>query len=265
MADGGNDFIVQNLYEFSDMQFRVFGSHYQCPTARSSSSTPTPTEARFDTEGRLTGLGDLEIDGTVSSPATDLAEYYPIAGELEPGDVVAFVGDGLQIARADTDNFSRIAGIVSSKPGLTLGISYTDETTKYEAPSDIDDANRFIGDDREFWIDRLVLHEIQANKRAPLALAGRVPVKVSDENGPIQAGDLLTLSSVPGHAMRATDDGPVIGTALQSWEQGEGKIIVLANLGWYSNGSQAARVDELEAQVKALATRLESLVAPASR
>ncbi len=36
----------------------------------------------------------------------------------------------------------------------------------------------------------------------PLALSGRVPVKVTDENGGIKAGDLLTTSSLTGHAMK---------------------------------------------------------------
>ena len=36
-----------------------------------------------------------------------------------------------------------------------------------------------------------------------IALAGRTPCKVTDENGPIHPGDLLTSSSTPGHAMRA--------------------------------------------------------------
>ncbi|MDO8627930.1 MAG: hypothetical protein Q7K42_05670, partial [Candidatus Diapherotrites archaeon] len=36
----------------------------------------------------------------------------------------------------------------------------------------------------------------------PVALSGRVPVKVSTENGVIQAGDLLTTSSTAGVAMK---------------------------------------------------------------
>ncbi len=37
----------------------------------------------------------------------------------------------------------------------------------------------------------------------PVALCGRVPCKVTDENGPIRRGDLLTASSTPGYAMKA--------------------------------------------------------------
>jgi hypothetical protein len=47
-----------------------------------------------------------------------------------------------------------------------------------------------------------------------LALLGRIPVMVSDENGPIRPGDLLTSSSTPGVAMRATKPGAIIGQAL---------------------------------------------------
>jgi len=103
-----------------------------------------------------------------------------------------------------------------------------------------------------------VLHEIDVNARAPLALSGRVPCKVSAENGPIRPGDLLTVSSTPGHAMRASEPGTVIGTALQSLDEGEGRILVLANLGWFS-----PRVDAdlaaLEDEVRSLRHDLEAL------
>jgi hypothetical protein len=51
----------------------------------------------------------------------------------------------------------------------------------------------------------------------PVAIAGRVPVKVSLENGPIQTGDMLTSASIPGYAMKATRPGMVIGQALSSF------------------------------------------------
>ena len=67
----------------------------------------------------------------------------------------------------------------------------------------------------------------------PLALAGIVECKVSAENGPIKRGDLLVSSSTQGHAMRADANkikpGMVVGTALASFEQGTGKILILVN------------------------------------
>ena len=67
--------------------------------------------------------------------------------------------------------------------------------------------------------------------RPMLALMGRVPVKVTTEKGPINAGDLLTVSSKPGYAMRCAGanecEGAIIGKALQGLESGEGLILVL--------------------------------------
>ena len=45
-----------------------------------------------------------------------------------------------------------------------------------------------------------------------VAMTGRVYVKASAENGPIQPGDLLTTSATPGHAMRATDRADSFGS-----------------------------------------------------
>jgi hypothetical protein len=78
---------------------------------------------------------------------------------------------------------------------------------------------------------------IDKNNLRPLALAGRVPVKVCIENGPIQIGDMLTTSSTPGFAMKATDRnlgfGAIIGKALESFDgssNDKNKILVLVNL-----------------------------------
>ena len=68
----------------------------------------------------------------------------------------------------------------------------------------------------------------------PLAVIGIVPCKVTTENGPITAGDLLVTSSVPGHAMKGTDRtrmlGAVVGKALESLSEGIGLIQVLVTL-----------------------------------
>jgi len=75
--------------------------------------------------------------------------------------------------------------------------------------------------------------------KPPVALAGRVPCKVTNENGPIEVGDLLTSSSIPGHAMKATDReksfGAIMGKALEPFTQGPkgestGKIIVFVTM-----------------------------------
>ena len=69
-----------------------------------------------------------------------------------------------------------------------------------------------------------------------LALAGRVPVKATTENGPIKVGDLLVSSSKPGYAMKGDKEtiariqGVVLGKAMESLSEGEGEILVLVSL-----------------------------------
>ncbi|MEK7589302.1 MAG: hypothetical protein AAB479_01570 [Patescibacteria group bacterium] len=71
----------------------------------------------------------------------------------------------------------------------------------------------------------------------PIALAGRVPVKVSTENGPIKVGDYLTNSATrPGVAMRASKAGRVIGQALENYndQKNIGTILLFINNTYYS-------------------------------
>jgi hypothetical protein len=111
------------------------------------------------------------------------------------------------------------------------------------------------------------VREIEVNGRAPLALAGRVPVKVTDENGGIEPCDLLTLSSLPGRAMKFTGAGPTLGTALESWTSGEGRILVFARTGGGAGAERelAALRDQLvvlEARLGRMADALQLLGLP---
>ncbi|MFH1129111.1 MAG: hypothetical protein V1686_00015 [Patescibacteria group bacterium] len=76
-----------------------------------------------------------------------------------------------------------------------------------------------------------------------ITMVGRVPVKVSTENGPIKVGDYLTSSTTPGVAMKATKPGTVIGKALEAFSNNSdnssivtGQILVFVNLTWYDGG-----------------------------
>jgi len=70
--------------------------------------------------------------------------------------------------------------------------------------------------------------------RKPIALLGKVFCKVDATYGAIEAGDLLTTSDTPGHAMKADDPlrafGAVIGKALRSLNAGRGMIPILVTL-----------------------------------
>jgi hypothetical protein len=71
----------------------------------------------------------------------------------------------------------------------------------------------------------------------PVALSGRVPVKVNTENGTIQVGDRLTASSTPGVAMKATGPGMTIGTSMSKYDNADtgavGSVIVFINNSYY--------------------------------
>ena len=64
---------------------------------------------------------------------------------------------------------------------------------------------------------------------ARVVLTGLVECKVDAGYGSIRAGDLLTASPTPGHAMRAinTLPGTILGKALESLEAGTGTIKIL--------------------------------------
>jgi len=138
------------------------------------------------------------------SGSADVAEHVNVSEPVEPGDVVEIDPENPEHFRlASTAGSRLVAGVISTQPGVVLG-SNSDPV------------------------------EGEGDSRPVLALAGRVPVKATTENGPIQVGDLLIASSTPGYAMRCTDPasavGAVIGKALEPLEEGEGLIMIQVTL-----------------------------------
>ena len=76
----------------------------------------------------------------------------------------------------------------------------------------------------------------------PVALNGRVPVKVSSSSEAIEPGDYLTTSTESRQGlMKATGPGYVIGKALAAWDPstGEPTVMVYVEPGYY-NGPDAS-------------------------
>ncbi len=137
----------------------------------------------FRVRSSTTAVWSVDSAGTVGAGGSDVAERYPSAELLLPGDVVA--ADPTHagyIRRATGGAGESIIGVVSTKPAIILGF--------YDAGAET------LGYD--------------------VALVGRVPVRVTDENGPISIGDLLTLGSEPGTAVRRVGGGVALGTALEA-------------------------------------------------
>lgn len=164
--------------------------------------------------GTTAPLMELDVRGQMRTEVlhiiggSDIAEPFDVAGagaKPEPGMVVCIDPDRVGELRVSDRAFdSRVAGIISGaggvRPGMTLSQPGTD-----------------------------------ADGEHPVALTGRVWCFVdADANGPVVAGDLLTTSDTPGHAMRAGDDtranGAVIGKAMSSLDEGRGLVLVLVNL-----------------------------------
>ncbi|MDD3646900.1 MAG: hypothetical protein PHS44_00145 [Candidatus Dojkabacteria bacterium] len=82
----------------------------------------------------------------------------------------------------------------------------------------------------------------------PIALTGRVPVKVVTYNGAIKPGDPITASSIAGVGMKSTKPGHIIGIALDHYDSINpykvGKILVSINLSWYEPESYLKKVNE---------------------
>ena len=135
----------------------------------------------------------------------DFAEMFPSDEILISGDVVVFAGDGAKVRRATSAEGDQLAGIVSTRPGFLAG---ENEAGSY-----------------------------------PIALAGRVPTKVTMEGGVIEVGDPLTISSTAGYAKKATEPGMVVGYALEPYEGAEGQdesVITFVNIGYFDGGETFA-------------------------
>ena len=137
-----------------------------------------------------------------STGSYDFAEMFPSSETLVPGDVVVFSDENIHVKRSTQKNEKSIAGIVSTRPGFLAG-----ENTPGSYP---------------------------------IALAGRVPTNVNNENGAIAVGDPLTTSSVSGAAMKATEAGPIVGYALEPFDGTEGSITVFVSAGYWGGDATSS-------------------------
>jgi hypothetical protein len=192
------------------------------------------------TAGNLSGFNQISavtIFASSTGHTLDLAEYVPSPGDadlavgerLTSGDVAIIApGDDESIVKHTGIQYDRtVAGVVSTTPGFALG---ADPDIPIGEPITVDGITAF-----------------------PMALAGRVPTKVTttyvNNEGetvrrPILKGYLVVSSSIPGHAMAADPSdfgaaipfGSLIGKAMQDWnptvgDPQEGSIKVWVNLG----------------------------------
>lgn len=152
---------------------------------------------------KLHVVGDVTVTGNIAAKYQDIAEWVESAAPAAAGTVVVLDPSTSNRVMASSQSYdTRVAGVVSSQPGLTLG----------EA-----------GDNKVL-----------------VATTGRVKVRVDATAGPIQVGDLLVTSDTPGVAMKSQPlnlggvqihrPGTLIGKALEPLSKGTGEILVLLSL-----------------------------------
>jgi hypothetical protein len=164
--------------------------------------TTTPS-ATLSVAGDASVSGNMTVTGNIAAKYQDVAEWVPSRYRLSPGTVVVIdSGADNAVDRSQVEYDTRVAGVVSEQPGITLGI--------------------------------------QSTGKALVAHTGRVKVRVDADYGAVRPGDLLVTSPTKGFAMKseAVDvggaiihrPGTVLGKALQSLKSGKGEILVLLTL-----------------------------------
>ena len=159
------------------------------------------------------GAGTDVLKDCNGGVTADYAEKYPVAQGITYGQIVV-PGSKMITTNDDSHGTQQIAqAVLSSEPyqGPVYGIvsnNYGDFTSA---------GNNIAEQDNPM----------------PVALVGRVPVKVVSENGTISIGDFLTTSSTAGAAMKATEAGRVIGMAMENWNGEKDTIMIQVLNTWY--------------------------------
>lgn len=152
---------------------------------------------------KLHVAGDIQVDGNINAKYQDVAEWVPSVEKLSPGTVVVLDRSQSNHVISSTARYdTRVAGVISEQPGIALGE--------------------------------------RGEGKVLVATTGRVRMKVDATRAPIQIGDLLVTSDIPGVAMKSEAvnlsgvelhrPGTIVGKALEPLAKGKGEILVLLSL-----------------------------------
>ena len=197
------------------------------------------TKAHLDSDGNMfvnlnssgnsalchtTSGAEEEIVDCATDPQADYMEMYPTMLGSEEGDILVTSFEDFAISSAG-DKVAKLVKSSTSYDQNIIGI--------------VSSASR-AGD-----FNSIGYNIKQADNPQPIALSGRVKVKVNLDNGPIAVGDRITTSTVSGVGMKATQSGMVVGIALESLDtvashsasSGQagsyGKVMVFVNSGYW--------------------------------
>jgi hypothetical protein len=152
---------------------------------------------------KLEVTGNIKVSGNINAKYQDVAEWVDSSEELSAGTVVILdITKPNHVVASNARYDTRVAGVISDRPGITLGE--------------------------------------HAEGKVLVATTGRVKLRVSAKNGPINIGDLLVTGDEQGVAMKSSAvkiggvrmhrPGTIIGKALEPMARGTGEILVLLSL-----------------------------------
>ena len=156
-----------------------------------------------------------EIRDCNDVPIADYAEMYPVEKGIEYGDIVSVGDETVPTYNVDEKgiiDFNNVKGNISK-------LKKSNE--EYQ-----DNVIGIVSDNHSDFSS--VGYNIKKDDNPmPIALNGRVPVKISNLSEFINAGDYLTTSTDEGKAIKATKSGFVIGKALEDWNSDSQKSTIM--------------------------------------
>jgi len=164
----------------------------------------TAPQATLHVNGSMIVNGTNTVKVLSITGGADVAEPFAMTGGDIPKGAVVVIDDAhpgqLKLSQRAYDK--RVAGIVSGAGGVNPGLTLSQQCL------------------------------VEGGQN--VALTGRVYALADAANAPIEPGDLLTTSAIPGHAMKVTDaaksQGAIIGKAMSHLETGRGLVLVLVTL-----------------------------------
>ncbi len=194
-----------------------------------------------------------------SAAPNDIAEMYPTDGTVDAGSIVSTSNTKIEYMAQGADPFTGVVGNLGTSSISVLKKAVKGESGILGVIS--------TGPYQTFGRD---IQKVAGSNPKPVALVGRVPVKVNLEGGDINPGDRITLSSVPGVGMKASTSGMTIGVAISSFNanspkdtDGVGKVYTFVNLSYakldsaVTNGNLADglwTLDESTGRIKAFSS-----------
>ncbi len=151
----------------------------------------------------------------------DVAELYQSTEHLEPGDIVSSSDQRSHVQAANQSDARSTIGVISTRPAILIDGSgfitgLVPTVDKVNASANLDQKQK------DAWM-QLALN---GKDKYPVALAGRVPVKVIYTNSDITFGDKITVSKFKGIGQKAQTSSVSVGTVLSEFKKDSSGNIV---------------------------------------